>query len=202
MKNQKGFTLVEGLLIVFVVAIMGFGGWYFWNNNQDENTEQVATTELEVQEQLENNQKPSDEAATVEISQTRYKISLPEGWEEKSNTEAPAGAPELYHEYTNGKGQTVGVSINSGGFGGGGDGSASFVIEGNRFNLENEYDACDPTIDEMGVCRYGDSKLELIVSSAGEHKGDNYTFWLWDKNSEDQNAYSGLKDIIETIELN
>ena len=30
MKNQKGFTLIEGLLILVIVGILGFTGWYVW----------------------------------------------------------------------------------------------------------------------------------------------------------------------------
>lgn len=35
MKNQNGFTLVEGLLIVLVVSVIGFAGYSVWNNSQD-----------------------------------------------------------------------------------------------------------------------------------------------------------------------
>ena len=41
MKNQKGFTLVEGLLIALVLSVIGFAGYTVWNNNQ---VNGVATT--------------------------------------------------------------------------------------------------------------------------------------------------------------
>lgn len=31
-KTQKGFTLVETLLVVLILAVVGFGGYYVWNN--------------------------------------------------------------------------------------------------------------------------------------------------------------------------
>src|SRR5438876_1797095 len=31
MKSQKGFTALEGLLILAIVGILGFTGWYVWN---------------------------------------------------------------------------------------------------------------------------------------------------------------------------
>jgi Tfp pilus assembly protein PilV len=36
MKSQKGFTLVEGLLIVLILSVVGFAGYYVWNQNQDD----------------------------------------------------------------------------------------------------------------------------------------------------------------------
>ncbi|MBI2589068.1 hypothetical protein HYW35_02610 [Candidatus Saccharibacteria bacterium] len=32
-KNQKGFSAVEGLLILIIVGLLGFVGWYVWNSN-------------------------------------------------------------------------------------------------------------------------------------------------------------------------
>lgn len=31
MKNQKGFSAVEGLLILIIIGILGFVGWYVWS---------------------------------------------------------------------------------------------------------------------------------------------------------------------------
>ena len=36
MKKQRGFSLVEGLLIFIVIGAVGFGGWYVWDKNQDD----------------------------------------------------------------------------------------------------------------------------------------------------------------------
>lgn len=42
MNKQKGFSAVEGLMVVLVVAIVGFGGWYvFYSNDNEEKTEQI-----------------------------------------------------------------------------------------------------------------------------------------------------------------
>lgn len=38
MNTQKGFSLVEGLLIILILAVVGFGGWYVWDSNNDEQT--------------------------------------------------------------------------------------------------------------------------------------------------------------------
>jgi hypothetical protein len=195
MKDRKGFALVEGLLIVLVVTIIGFGMYIVWNSKNNDNVNETSQPEI---------QGKTDDTpdSFTKDSQAKFNIELPVGWKVDENSTAPAGTPESYYQYSTDTGKSIGISINSGGFGGGGDGSASYVIEGNKFILDDEYNACNPAIDEIGACRYGDSKLELIVSSTIKYKGDEYMFWLWDNNSEEQNAYSGLKNIVESIELN
>jgi type II secretory pathway pseudopilin PulG len=36
-KTQKGFALMEGLLIILILAIIGFGGYYVWNSQKNTN---------------------------------------------------------------------------------------------------------------------------------------------------------------------
>jgi Tfp pilus assembly major pilin PilA len=39
MKTQKGFTVVEGLLILVIIGLISFTGWYVWNaHNKTNNT--------------------------------------------------------------------------------------------------------------------------------------------------------------------
>lgn len=38
MQKQKGFTLIEGLLIVLIMLVIGFGGWYVYSQSQDNDT--------------------------------------------------------------------------------------------------------------------------------------------------------------------
>jgi hypothetical protein len=37
-KNEKGFSLVEGLLVVLIVTVIGFAGWYVLNANKNVST--------------------------------------------------------------------------------------------------------------------------------------------------------------------
>lgn len=38
MKHQNGFTLIEGLLIAVVLSVIGFGGYYVWNEQNKKPT--------------------------------------------------------------------------------------------------------------------------------------------------------------------
>ena len=33
--NQKGFSAVETLLVIVLVAVLAFGGWFVWSRHQD-----------------------------------------------------------------------------------------------------------------------------------------------------------------------
>ncbi len=35
MKKQKGFAIIEVLLVLVLVAVIGFGGWYIWHSHHD-----------------------------------------------------------------------------------------------------------------------------------------------------------------------
>jgi type II secretory pathway pseudopilin PulG len=73
MNTQKGFTLVEGLLIVLVLAIAGFGGWYVWNQQQDDETEQFETTQ-----ELQNNNETSEEQVVIQEERVEQQLTSSE----------------------------------------------------------------------------------------------------------------------------
>jgi len=39
MTKQKGFTIVEGLFILLILSIIGYAGFYVWDNSQDKSTD-------------------------------------------------------------------------------------------------------------------------------------------------------------------
>ena len=42
--KQKGFMLVEGLLAVFVIGVVGAGGYYIWSQDNSSEEASIATT--------------------------------------------------------------------------------------------------------------------------------------------------------------
>lgn len=206
MKKQQGFSLVEGLLIVLVLGVIGFGGYYVWSQQQKKNnadTSQQATPESD---QAQNNDKKTvpeqeiDKPTSKRVSVKHFSIELPEGWNQNKDAKADAGGPEFYYEFSDDSGKSIGVSVNSGGFGGGGDGVTTTIIKENKFVLSNKYEPCNLE-DETGVCGSHRGNDSLYLIAGGEYKGDGYTIWLKDEGEESQEAYRYLADIVETIEL-
>jgi hypothetical protein len=97
--RQRGFSLVEGLLIVLVVAVVGFGGWYVWNESQDNEAE-----EEQIVQQVDNNEETEEEAEPTVYNSNLYpslSFDVPAGWEVNEPTE--------YDESTWGPGWANGV---------------------------------------------------------------------------------------------
>jgi hypothetical protein len=56
MKNQKGFSAVEGLLILVIVGLLGFVGWYVWStgNKTRDNLDKAAKSSVNSDNQKDN----------------------------------------------------------------------------------------------------------------------------------------------------
>lgn len=89
MNTQRGFTLVEGLLIAIVVGIVGFAGYTVWSNQQDDETVQTEAVKQEQQpEQLDDKDKPESVAQEPN--------AIPEGWKTVSNNGLTVSYPETW----------------------------------------------------------------------------------------------------------
>lgn len=77
--NQKGFSLIEGLLIVIALSLVGFVGFYVYNANKDEKkNEHAAVTHAD-----EKGEKAEDETANwqeLASSKGAFKLKVPDGW--------------------------------------------------------------------------------------------------------------------------
>lgn len=74
MSNQKGFTVVEGLLFTLIVVIVAFGGYNVWQNNKNKNTDSNTPAQTE-----------STETTGSANSETKVTApepdNAPEGWQ-------------------------------------------------------------------------------------------------------------------------
>jgi type II secretory pathway pseudopilin PulG len=75
MSKQRGFSLVEGLLIVVVISIVGFGGWYVATKDSDEATKNKNDSNTTVQSD-DLKQSKSNEEKPVEKSSFNLEKSL------------------------------------------------------------------------------------------------------------------------------
>ena len=75
LKNQKGFALVEGLLIILILAVIGFGGYYVWHSQHKTTT--ATTTATSSKKASASAQKTSDNA-TVKIPEMGVELTVPD----------------------------------------------------------------------------------------------------------------------------
>lgn len=79
MKNEKGFTLVEGLLVALVLAIIGFGAFNVWTNNQDDDATSQITQKVTDKDVSESGQNSTEE------TDTENTFKPPSDWNKNNN---------------------------------------------------------------------------------------------------------------------
>lgn len=84
--GQKGFTVVEGLLIVIALTLIGFTGFYVYNANKDDkkSSESTQSTSNESQKQT---SEPDATAGWKNYSDKYVSFKYPSSWVMASNPE-------------------------------------------------------------------------------------------------------------------
>lgn len=69
MKNTRGFTLIEGLLILVIVGLVGGTGWYVWHakENTNKNLNMAAQTEIKAGSKKVTSQSPADTSSLTVV---------------------------------------------------------------------------------------------------------------------------------------
>lgn len=78
--GKKGFSPVYVLLILILVAVIGFGGYYVWNENKDVSNTEAVDDITETTEETANVEEPQ----SIRYTSTLYpdlSFDVPEGWE-------------------------------------------------------------------------------------------------------------------------
>jgi hypothetical protein len=92
--NQKGFSAVEGLLILVIVGLIGFIGWYVWDKKQDD--KKASDTPQTTQQSGEAEQRPAEETAnwlSYQPTDKEFAVKLADGWELEQRA---GGSTELF----------------------------------------------------------------------------------------------------------
>lgn len=79
-KNQSGFTIIEGLLIVLVLAIIGFGGYYVYSTQHKTKNSSSTSSNNSTSVNVKNpssTSSSSNPSATKYLDITQAKIKLP-----------------------------------------------------------------------------------------------------------------------------
>ena len=95
MKKQHGFTLVEGLLIVLILCVVGFAGYYVMNNrDKKSDTSEQTTTQNSTSNQNET-QQPAAAVKTKTFTNKDFGVTvdLPETWTTKDESSVENGVP-------------------------------------------------------------------------------------------------------------
>ena len=94
--NNKGFGLVEGLLIALLLVVLGFGGYYVWSENQEEVEQNSAIPQQSTQSSEE-----SETASSVHSNQEiGLSVELPEGWQASDYDNRTEGETYLDYGFT------------------------------------------------------------------------------------------------------
>lgn len=128
LSNQKGFSAVEAIVILVVVALLGLGGWFVWQSNKDDKPKESSSTSK-------NKTNTDADADSVELTtkltshNNLFSLLLPGGWKFTNDTELDY-AHAIGLENMQYKAGTSAVVVDEMGHRGGGITTAKFVIQG------------------------------------------------------------------------
>lgn len=95
-QNQKGFSAVEALLVLVILALIGGVGYYVYKSRQEANKSQdnanKSSLEISQAAKKEAEKKPADETEgwlLYKPPTNEYEIRLPDGWKLERTEKAP-----------------------------------------------------------------------------------------------------------------
>lgn len=89
-RSQKGFSAVEAIIILIVVALLALGGWYVWKkNNKDTDTNKnTASQQKETPKEDEKPVDPTEGWTSYANEKGKYSLKHPASWVMASNLDA------------------------------------------------------------------------------------------------------------------
>ena len=87
-QNQKGFTLVEVLLLIIALTLIVFTGWYVWNNRDKD---QPTTNAIKSTVKSKATPDPTADWKPFTSAEGKYSLRYPSDWATASNQDACEG---------------------------------------------------------------------------------------------------------------
>jgi type II secretory pathway pseudopilin PulG len=85
-KNQHGFSVVEGLVVLVIIGLVGLAGWYVWDKNKsDTNSAASSTITTDTSQEKFDNVK----AGYKEFNDSTISIQYPEKWTQFLDSDDP-----------------------------------------------------------------------------------------------------------------
>lgn len=198
-KNQRGFTIVEILLVVVVVGLLGTIGWLVYDklNSKPSDTGQTVKQEKKTAP-------PKAEPTPGPAIFKTFEISYGSEWKitEQRSEDASCGDGKTSEKLELTKDQkSINIAVNDCGKDFPSDAMIDFGISGNKVTIPNKKIVlCDNTADEGGFCTSGDGEL-LVGGSVGEYDETKNNYFIYFHNAASEDASVGtLSDVYEVIE--
>lgn len=193
MKTQKGFGIIEGLLILVILGLVGGVGYYAWKVNKDseKNLDSISTSKVSTSEKkTEKAADPTKDWKAYSSKEGQYSLKYPTTW-------VTADSPELCTEgllLLGGNKSSVGGCATDGG------GQMTVVSEKGdvRSNMEMDPDYyADLKTEQVTVAgvtgkkQTGTFKVPEGMDGPGPQNGEKHTVYTFFTNSRTYRASYG-----------
>lgn len=98
-KNQKGFSIVEACIILFILVLVGFAGWYVWRANQKDSDKAKETKTSETTDKKTGKKSgpdPTDGWVAYSNAEGDFSFRHPASWSQAANPELCTGGLALF----------------------------------------------------------------------------------------------------------
>jgi hypothetical protein len=207
--KQQGFSALYVFLIVLVLLLLGFAGWYVWSQQEDDSAE---TTTSEAVPVGSDDSAPAEESALSPESELvvdetdDYTLSIPAGFERVGERIFTfTGAPERTYSYQNSTtGDYFEVNVTPADSGLNADFVWTYTYAGGVFTLDkSDSTVCMPADDEWCEFSGGNGRLDSAIFAQPEApiNGERIYFTFGNTTSETVGDLSYVDAFLENIEF-
>lgn len=209
-RKENGFGLVEALLIILVLLIIGFAGWFvFLRDNEEDNeaANEQTTTEQQETETTDSteSESSSEEATELTVDETDdFTLTTPEGFERIDERQFTfTGTPERTYTYKNAESEDYfEVNYNPAESGINADFTWIYTYSDGEFTVDkSDSTVCLP--EESDWCEFsgGNGRLDSAIFSEGGAgvDGEAVYFTFGNTASEEVGDLSYVDTFLENI---